>query len=197
VKNRLRLIVGLGNPGVTYKNTRHNVGFMVADKVADVFSILIQRKKFDALYGRGFIHGIEVILAKPMAFMNRSGPPVQEFLNYFKIPSKDMLVIHDDIDLPLGRLKIIESGGHGGHKGVKSLIDTLGTDDFPRIRIGIGRSEQGISVVDHVLGEFTVDEETILEPIVTMAENAVVTILCKGIKEGMNDFNRKRTMITG
>jgi len=197
MNNRLRLIIGLGNPGDTYKKTRHNVGFMVADKVADFFSIFLQRKKFDALYGRGFIHSVEVILAKPMAFMNKSGPSVQGLLNYFKIPCREMLVIHDDIDLPLGRMKIMENRGHGGHKGLKSIIDTLGTEDFSRIRIGIGRSEQGIRVVDYVLGEFNVYEEAILNPVITMAKNAVVTILCKGIKEGMNEYNRKRIMITG
>jgi len=192
---QVRLIVGLGNPGDTYKMTRHNVGFMVADEVADAFSISYERKKFDALFGRGRMEGEEVILAKPMAFMNRSGLPVYSIAKYFRISCEGMLVIHDDIDLAFGRIKIKEKGGHGGHNGVRSLMDAFGGGHFTRIRIGVGRSETDRNVADHVLSRFSADESKMLEQIIAKARDAVVTILCKGTKEGMNRFNSKNIII--
>lgn len=198
-QKRLRLVVGLGNPGDIYKTTRHNTGFRVVNEVADFFSFSIEkRKKFpDLIFGRGLIEGIDVLLAKPQAFMNRSGPPVVKLANYFKISSEEVLVIHDDIDLAFGKLKIKEKGGDGGHRGVKSLIDAFGTGDFTRLRIGIGRSGSEISVTDHVLGRFNDDEKMILNKIIHSARDAVVTILCKGVKEGMDRFNNKNITISG
>ncbi len=184
-----RLIVGLGNPGKRYKNSRHNAGFMAIDAVADTFSIAFDKKKFDARFGRGYIEGVEVIIAKPQAFMNRSGPPVQKLAAYFKIEIQDILVIHDDIDLNLGRIKIKEKGGGGGHNGIKSLINALNGVNFSRIRIGIGRSDEYAEVIDHVLGNFTHRESEVMKEAITRAKDAVVTILCYGIKEGMNRFN--------
>ncbi|MDP3282996.1 MAG: aminoacyl-tRNA hydrolase, partial [Desulfobacterales bacterium] len=140
---RVRLVAGLGNPGDTYAKTRHNAGFMAVDALSEAFSIPVEKKKFEAVYGRGRIKGIDVVLAKPMAFMNRSGPPVQNLSNFYRILCEDMLIIYDDIDLAFGRLKISVKGGHGGHKGIKSLIDAFGGDDIPRLRIGVGRSESG------------------------------------------------------
>jgi PTH1 family peptidyl-tRNA hydrolase len=194
--NRLGLVVGLGNPGAAYEKTRHNAGFMVADKLAAEFGFMFDKQKFDAVYGRGFIESAEVILAKPMTFMNRSGPPVKKLANFFKILSEDVLVIHDDIDLAFGRFKIKEKGGHGGHKGIRSLIDAFGGGDFVRLRIGIGRSEIGISVTDHVLGRFTDEESNLLDQIISWARDAVVTILCQGTKAGMTNFNNRNFMIT-
>ncbi len=194
-QKRLRLVAGLGNPGDSYKMTRHNAGFMVIDELADAFSISLEKRKYDAVFGRGFIEDIEVVLVKPMSFMNRSGPPIQKIAKYFNISCEDMLVIHDDIDLAFGRLKIKEKGGHGGHKGLRSLIDTFGGGDFARIRIGIGRPEAGVSVVDYVLGRFNFDESKILEQIIARARDAAVTTLCKGTREGMNRFNNKRIII--
>ena len=187
----MRLIVGLGNPGNQYENTRHNVGFMVIDKLAGEFGISVNKNKFDVRYGRGDIEDQAVMLAKPMAFMNRSGWPVQKLAAYFKIDSKDLIVIHDDIDLAFGRLKIKEKGGHGGHKGLKSIIQAVGEDAFVRLRIGVGRSETGSSVSDHVLGPFYDDESTLLDGILNRARDAVVTILTEGPKVGMNRFNEK------
>jgi PTH1 family peptidyl-tRNA hydrolase len=186
---RIRLIVGLGNPGDKYAKTRHNLGFMVVDEIADTYSIPLDKQKFDALFGRGSINGNPVILAKPMAFMNRSGPPTQKLAQYFNILCGDMLVIHDDIDLTYGRIKIKEKGGHGGHNGIRSLIDAFGSGDFVRIRIGIGRPDARIHVVDHVLGRFSADETKRLNPIITRARDATVTILRNGLKQGMNQFN--------
>ncbi len=194
-QKRLRLVVGLGNPGETYSKTRHNAGFMVVDKVSDAFSIALQKRKFDARFGIGSIDGIKVILAKPMAFMNRSGPYVQKIAGYFRILCEDMLVIHDDIDLAFGRLKIKEKGGDGGHRGIRSIIDAFGGGDFMRLRIGVGRPEAGIGASDYVLGKFTLKEKKVLNQIITTARDAVVTILCKGTKEGMNRFNNRRIAI--
>ena len=191
-QKKVFLVVGLGNPGDAYVKTRHNAGFIVLDKLAESFSIPVEKKKCNALFGRGLIEGSEVILAKPMAFMNLSGIPVQKILNYFKIPFEDMLVMHDDIDLAFGRLQIKENGGHGGHKGLKSIIETVGSGNFIRLRIGIGRSEDNIDVVNYVLGQFNTNEKKILDRITEKAHDAVVTTICKGTKEAMNIFNDKR-----
>jgi PTH1 family peptidyl-tRNA hydrolase len=188
----MRLIVGLGNPGSQYENTRHNAGFMLVDKLAGEFGISVNKNKFDVRYGRGIIEGCEVMLAKPLAFMNRSGWPVQKLAAYFKINSKDLMVVHDDIDLAFGRLQIKEKGGHGGHKGLQSIINAVGEDEFVRLRIGIGRSEAGDSVSDYVLGPFFGDESKRLDSVLIRARDAVVTILKEGSKTGMNRFNRKK-----
>ncbi|MBC2696095.1 MAG: aminoacyl-tRNA hydrolase [Desulfobacteraceae bacterium] len=189
---KVLLVVGLGNPGDAYVTTRHNAGFMVLDEVAESFSISIKKRKFDALFGRGLIEDTEVILAKPMAFMNLSGIPVQKILNYFKIPFEDMLIIHDDIDLAFGRLQIKENGGNGGHKGLKSIIETVGSSNFVRLRIGIGRSEYNIDVANYVLGQFSTNEKKLLDRITKRARDAVVETICKGAKKAMNIFNDKR-----
>jgi len=192
----VRLVVGLGNPGNAYKRTRHNVGFMVVDQIAEDFSIALVKQKFDTVFGRGAVDGVEVVLAKPMAFMNRSGPQVQKISRYYRILSEDMLVVHDDIDLAFGRIKIKEKGGDGGHKGVRSIIDAFGGGNFVRLRIGVGRPEAAISAADHVLGKFSLKEKKVLHRIITEARDAVGTILCKGAKEGMNRFNDKRIVIS-
>ncbi len=195
-QKRLRLVVALGNPGDAYLKTRHNAGFMVVDEVAEAFSISLVKRKFDTIFGRGSVDGVEVILIKPMAFMNLSGPPVLKIANYFKILCEDMLAIHDDIDLAFGRLKINEKGGDGGHKGVRSLMDAFGGGDFVRLRVGVGRPEARISAADYVLNGFSAKEKEVLDQITTKARDAVVTILCKGTKEGMNRFNNKRILIS-
>ncbi len=195
--NKLRLVVGLGNPGNGYRQTRHNVGFLAIDSIAQQFGIALDRQKFDVVFGRGSVRNVTVVLAKPMAFMNRSGPPVQQLAHYFRIQCRDMLVIHDDIDLAFGRLKIKEKGGHGGHNGVRSLMDAFGGGDFVRLRIGVGRSAAGDSVTDHVLGKFSPEQTEILDRIISSARDAVVTVLCEGTQAGMNVFNRKDLLITG
>jgi len=195
--NRLRLVVGLGNPGNKYEDTRHNAGFLVADKIAQDFNLSFNKTKFDTIFGRGFIEDVDVVLAKPMAFMNRSGPSLQKLAHYFRIPGEDMLVIHDDIDLAFGRLKIKEKGGHGGHNGIRSIMDAFGGGDFARLRIGVGRSEAGENVTDHVLGRFSDDKSEMVARIIAVARDAVVTVLGEGMKVGMNAFNRKDLLITG
>ena len=187
---RIRLIAGLGNPGETYKKTRHNTGFMVLEKVAKSFSISFDKEKFDVIFGRGVIENVEVVLAKPQSFMNRSGPPLRHLSDYYGILCEDMLIIHDDIDLAFGRIKIKEKGGHGGHRGLKSLIDAFGKGDFARLRIGVGRSER-LSVTDYVLSKFSLEEEMLLDEVIARARDAVVSFYVDGIKTCMNKFNQK------
>jgi PTH1 family peptidyl-tRNA hydrolase len=194
--NRIGLIIGLGNPGDRYQTTRHNIGFMVLDKIAVDHDIPVNKMKFNADYGKGEIDGIDVILVKPMTFMNKSGISVARFANFFKVSNKDMLVIHDDIDLEFGRIKIKEKGGDGGHKGVKSILDALGSDEFCRLRLGVGRSAHQIDVSDHVLGIFNPEERKLMDRFIEHAGNAVVTILCQGTKEGMNRFNNRKIDIS-
>ena len=194
-QRRLRLVVGLGNPGETYSKTRHNAGFMVVDKISDDFSIALEKRKFDARFGIGVVNDVKIVLAKPMAYMNRSGPQIQKIAGYFRILCEDILVVHDDIDLVFGRLKIKEKGGDGGHRGVRSIIDAFGGGDFTRLRIGVGRPDAERGASDYVLGKFTLEERNVLSQIITTAKDAIVTILCKGTKEGMNRFNDKRIVI--
>ena len=188
-QQRLRMVVGLGNPGQAYAQSRHNTGFMVVDALADAYTIPLNKTKYDAVFGRGTINGIAVLLVKPMAYMNRSGFPVQRLAHYFRILREDLLVVHDDIDLAIGRLKIKEKGGDAGHKGIRSMMNAFGGGDFTRLRVGVGRSESDTSASDHVLGTFRTEEEEIMEIIIKRAKDAVVTTLSKGIAEGMNRFN--------
>jgi len=184
------LIAGLGNPGRKYADTRHNIGFMVIDRLAKEHGITMTQKKFDTVFGGGEIGGIKVILTKPMAFMNRSGPPITHLAKYYKLESDHVLVIHDDIDILFGNLKIKAKGGHGGHNGLRSIIGAAGGGEFPRIRIGIGRPDTRIEVTDHVLGKFTKDETGLLESVLTSAAEAAQEIINKGLTLSMNKFNR-------
>jgi peptidyl-tRNA hydrolase, PTH1 family len=190
----VKLFVGLGNPGKEYAITRHNAGFMVVDKLAEAFRISLDKNKFDVIYGKGKIQGNDIMLAKPQAFMNRSGSPVQKLAGFYRISCEEMLIIHDDIDLAFGRIKIKEKGGDGGHKGIRSIKDAFGGGNFTRLRIGIGRSEAGADVVDHVLGRFNPEEKALLDKIIATAMDAALTILCESAKEGMNRFNRLNTI---
>ena len=167
------------------------MGFLVIDALSTEYAIPLDRQKFDGFYGRGTIKGREVILIKPQSYMNRSGISICRIIEYFGIEHRNMLVIHDDIDLVYGRIKIKVKGGHGGHNGVRSIIDTLGDEDFIRLRVGIGRSENENNVTGHVLGRFQPDELNMLEQIVTRSRDAAVTILCEGTREGMNRFNER------
>jgi PTH1 family peptidyl-tRNA hydrolase len=191
-QERVRLVAGLGNPGKAYRQTRHNAGFMALEKVAASFSIDLNKQKFQTQHGRGKIEGVEVILAQPLAYMNNSGPPIKHLAGYFRISCEDLLIIHDDIDLAYGRIKIKKKGGHGGHNGLRSLMHAFGGGDFARLRIGVGRSSERISVADHVLSRYSAEELSHLDRIIARARDAVVTILTKGIAEGMNRYNDKR-----
>jgi PTH1 family peptidyl-tRNA hydrolase len=188
---RCHLVVGLGNPGAQYAGTRHNIGFMVVDRLASEFDLSLGHIKFDARFGRGEIAGEAVILAKPLAYMNRSGQPVKLLADYFRIPAGDVFIIHDDIDLAFGRLKIKEKGGHGGHNGIRSLIAAFGGGGFKRLRVGIGRSAGGASVTGHVLGRFDDRESKQLDEIICRARDAVTMVLREGTQTGMNYFNSR------
>ncbi len=189
-RKQFRLVVGLGNSGKLYSATRHNIGFMVIDALAEKYSIPVEKKKSDVLFGQGKIEGSTIFLAKPMAFMNRSGPPIRRLAEYFGISGEEIVVIHDDIDLAFERLKIKMKGGHGGHNGIRSMTGAFGNGDFARIRIGIGRPEGPREVTDYVLGKFSSEENEKLGRVISEAGDAVVTILRDGIQEGMKMFNK-------
>ena len=195
--SRVRLVAGLGNPGAPYHKTRHNAGFMVIDDLAGHFSIgLGQQNKFKAEFGRGTIGEDKVILVKPQSYMNQSGPPIRKVADFFKTAVRDIIVIHDDIDVVFGNVKIKEKGGDGGHRGLKSLRDTLGGDAFIRLRIGVGRPIGQMSVTDHVLGRFNPEEQRVLYQVIERARDAVAVILNGGVREAMNLFNNKLIRIS-
>ncbi len=190
-KDRFRLIVGLGNPGEAYRLTRHNIGFMVVDRLAYRHRILVDKRRLKAVFGLGRVDGRSVILAKPMTFMNLSGTAVRNLARFFHLDTKDLLVIHDDIDLVFGKIKIKQKGGDGGHNGLKSLIEAFGSGVFARVRIGIGCPDTMQEVKGYVLNRFDAQQEAVLDEAITMAQDAVETILLKGLTEGMNRFSRK------
>jgi PTH1 family peptidyl-tRNA hydrolase len=190
-KDRFRLVVGLGNPGETYRLTRHNIGFTVVDRLAHRHCILLDKRRLEAVFGLGRVDGRSVILAKPMTFMNLCGPAVRNLTHFFNLDTRDVLVIHDDIDLVFGRIKIKQEGGDGGHNGLKSLIEAFGSGAFARVRIGIGRPDTKQEVKEYVLNRFDTQQKGVLDEVITMAQDAVETILLKGLAEGMNRFSRK------
>jgi PTH1 family peptidyl-tRNA hydrolase len=185
------LVVGLGNPGEEYRLTRHNAGFMVVDRLCKAHHIPLDHKRFGCVYGTGLVAEKATVCVQPQAFMNRSGPPVLRLMSDYGISSRDILIIHDDIDIGFGRIKIKEKGGHGGHNGVRSLMEALGTGRFTRLRVGVGRPEGGGDVVRYVLEPFSADEEAHLDDFLDRAAEAAVTVLSQGAKFGMNRFNRK------
>jgi PTH1 family peptidyl-tRNA hydrolase len=190
-EKRKHLIIGLGNPGPEYTETRHNIGFMAVDRLVRCHRLTDRGRRLNARLFNGVIAGIPIWVAKPLTYMNRSGEPVKSIIHTYGVYCEDMVVIHDDIDLAYERLKIKEKGGDGGHNGLRSLTDALGTDAFVRVRMGVGRPEADIGVVDYVLGEFDDNQYLTLERFLSQAIEAAEVILCKGAKEAMNRFNRK------
>jgi len=184
----LLLIAGLGNPGAEYENTRHNAGFMFLDRLARFHGIKCAMRAHGALWGRGSINGRDVALLKPMSFMNLSGKAVGVFVRKFSLSPDSVLVAYDDCELPLGSVRIRPSGGSGGHKGLASVIDTLGSTDFPRLRLGIGRPEFG-DLISHVLGAFRRSEREVLEDMLERAVRSVDVFISEGIASAMNRFN--------
>lgn len=183
------LVAGLGNPGTRYAGTRHNAGFQVVEALGERFSISLDKSKFDAEFGRGRIGKRDVFLVRPQSYMNRSGIPVQKISRFFDIEISDIVVVYDDIDLPFGRIRIREQGGHGGHNGIRSLIEQLGTRDFPRVRIGIGRPEGEKDVADYVLSGFTAAEKEIWLRVVEKARDAVSCMAEEGITAAMQRYH--------
>jgi len=185
-----KLIVGLGNPGSKYQWTRHNAGFMVLDRLADIAGISVARKKFSGFYGEGDWQGEHLLLLKPLTFMNLSGRSVVEALRFHKLHLKDVVVIHDDLDIPFGRVKVKEGGGHAGHNGLRSLVTELGSGDFTRVRVGIGRPSRG-DVVDYVLNRFAEDELKQLPSILDGVIDAIYVFCNEGISKAMSLYNNR------
>lgn len=189
----MKLIVGLGNPGSKYEETRHNIGFMVAQRLAQGAGITLKRQGHQGIYGVGRISGVEAMILLPQTFMNISGASVTSACKSLGIPPGDLIVIHDDIDLPFTRLRVRVGGGHGGHNGIRSIAANLGTGDFCRLKIGIGRP-QGGEVSDHVLGGFNATERQKLPELLDLAVLAVETIATRGSAAAMNTFNNHQVL---
>jgi len=191
----MKLIVGLGNPGKTYAHNRHNVGFRCLNYFARLHSIRFDHRQCRARVGIGEIRGEKVLLAKPGTFVNLSGKSVSGLVHKHDIPLSDLLVIHDDLDLPLGKIRLRRSGSSGGHKGMNSIISALGSEAFPRIRVGIGRpqaEEQSMSedaVINYVLSDFSPQEEAIIKPVIATVPEAIDCFLTQGIEATMSKFN--------
>ena len=190
------LIVGLGNPGAEYAKNRHNIGFQCIDHLAQACGIKVSRRRHKALLGKGRIGEHHVIVVKPLTFMNNSGQAVQRVSSWYKIPPERILVIYDELDLPVGRIRLRSGGSSGGHKGCKSIIAALGTQGFARLRIGIGRPVHG-DPVDYVLSDFDREQEPIIKTAREQTTEIVSLFLNEGIREAMNTFNGKRTEIAG
>ncbi len=187
------LIVGLGNPGRQYEHTRHNVGFDVMDALADKYNISISEKKHRALCGKGVIGGQKVVLAKPQTYMNLSGESVAELLHYYKLdPESEMLVIFDDISLAPGGIRIRKKGSAGGHNGIKNIIAQTGTQNFMRVKVGVGEKPKGWDLADHVLGRFDAADRERVEAAIGDAVAATELVLSGEIDAAMNEFNGKK-----
>lgn len=186
----LGLVVGLGNPGVQYEGTRHNCGFMVIDVLAKRWGISLQtEKKFQGLYGEGRGPQGKLRLLKPLTYMNLSGQSVRAALDWFKLDPGAILVIYDDMDIQLGRLRLRASGSAGGHNGIKSLIQHLGTQTFPRIRVGVGQPQGQRDVTGHVLGSFTAVEQKLLPDVLAAAAESIELIYRQDLQTAMNKYN--------
>ena len=184
--------VGLGNPGIEYIDTRHNVGFCVIDRVCAMFGGDVKRSKFSGLWGEVRIGEDRIYVLKPQTYMNKSGESVRKFLDYFKISPSNVVVVHDDLDLPLGRIKLVRKGGAGGHKGVRSVIDALGTEHFPRMKIGIGRPRYGENVERFVLSPFYPEEREVVKEIIDTAAEGLIMVVEKGLDHAMNVINARK-----
>lgn len=187
----MKLIVGLGNPGKQYEHTRHNIGFEVIDALSSQLNIPLTQSKFKGLYGMGFYKGEKVLLLKPLTYMNLSGESIRAVVDYYQIDIEDLLVIYDDLDLPVGKIRLRQKGSPGGHNGIKSTVAHLGTQQFNRIRIGIDRPESGmISVSDYVLSRFRSDEKEFTQESVKKSADACQAWLEKPFLQVMNEFNQ-------
>jgi len=185
---QIKLIVGLGNPGARYTHSRHNVGFMIVERFARAHDLQFARRRFNAELAEGTIGDARVLLAKPQTFMNLSGEAVGKLVAFYKIALTDLLVVYDDLDLPLGKLRLRPKGGAGGHHGMESILARLGSSDFPRLRVGIGRPNPDADI-DHVLGAFSEAELAVMEETFTRAVQAIEVWLREGIDVAMSRFN--------
>lgn len=184
----MKLIVGLGNPGKEYAGTRHNCGFMVIDRLASKLNVNVDQNKFKGLYAKVKYHGEDIILLKPQTYMNLSGESVNAMMNFFKIDKEDLLVIYDDLDMPVGKLRLRKTGSAGGHNGIKNIIAHLNSQDFKRIRVGIDRHKY-MNVADYVLSRFSKVESEAIEQGIENAANAVLDYLDNDFNHAMNYYN--------
>lgn len=188
----MRLVVGLGNPGDRYRRTRHNVGFLVVDELAARAGVRGGREEADSWVAETSLGGQEVLLVKPLAFMNRSGAAVARLLESRAKAPSDLVVVVDDVALELGTLRVRERGTHGGHNGLRSILDVLGTDEWTRVRVGIRKGDLPEELADYVLSEFPADEVLVVQEMVGLAADAVAVVLAQGVTEAMNRFNGPR-----
>lgn len=186
------IIAGLGNPGREYENTRHNVGFDVIDALAEKYNISVLEIKHKAMIGKGYIEGQKAVLVKPLTFMNLSGESIRPIVDYYKADAgRDLIVISDDISLPPGQLRIRKKGSAGGHNGLKNIIKLLGSEDFKRIRMGVGEKPKDYDLADWVLGHFSKEDRKAVDEAVAKAVRAVEIMMTVGADAAMNEFNRK------
>jgi PTH1 family peptidyl-tRNA hydrolase len=185
-----KLIAGLGNPGTKYQWTRHNAGFLVLDRLAEIIRVSVDRTKFGSLYGEGSWSGNRLVLLKPQTFMNLSGRAVAEAARFYKIPPADIIVVHDDLDLPFGQIRLKSGGGHGGHNGLRSIIAELGSADFVRLRVGIGRPDKG-SAEKYVLTPFSAEDAGFFRHVADGACEALEMFLQEGLPKAMSIFHAR------
>lgn len=185
----MKVIAGLGNPGSKYEETRHNVGFKVIDQLSESMSIPLNKQKFNGLFGIGEVNGHKICLLKPLTYMNRSGDSIIPLMKYYKVDSDDLLVIYDDLDTVPGKLRLREKGSAGGHNGMKSIIQHLGSQDFKRIRIGIGRPEPGEAVPDYVLKSFRPDQQGEIKEALDRSAKACENWIDTPFAQVMNRYN--------
>ncbi len=189
----MKIIVGLGNPGISYRMTRHNIGFLAVDRLAKVNRTSIRTKRFKSLFGTDRIDSQQVVFVKPLTFMNRSGEAVRGVTDFFHLTAEDLIVIHDDLDLPFGRLRFKQRGGDGGHQGVRSIIERMGGNHFLRLKIGIGRPPEDMDPANYVLETFDKNEQSQLDRILDHAAEAVRVVLLEGLEKAMNRFQKKKS----
>lgn len=187
-------IVGLGNPGLQYENTRHNVGFLTIDYLAKKYNINVKKIKFKSLYGQGEISGHKVMLIKPQTYMNNSGEALRELYSYYKFDHDKLIVIYDDIDIEFGSIRIKKKGSAGTHNGMKSIIYNLQYDDFPRIKLAVGKKPDFMNLANFVLSGFRGDDVKVIEDEIEMAADAVESILADGIEKAMGTYNPIRLL---
>jgi len=191
----MKLIVGLGNPGKTYTNNRHNIGFMCLSHFAKTQGISFDKKQGKARIGSGEVAGNQLLLARPQTYMNHSGQSVSRLVNKYKIGLNDILIIHDDLDLPLGTIRFRQSGSSGGHKGVDSIIYELESQDFPRLKVGIGRPLTSVpeiiedDIISYVLSDFTPEEKRIVNQVIPRVSEAILCLITEGLTAAMNKYN--------
>ena len=183
------LVVGLGNPGSEYASTKHNIGYLAVDEIAKRVGIELKKKKFNGSYGEGYLNNEKLLLLKPETYMNRSGESVSSAANFYNIPTENIIVIHDEMDLPTGSVRIKAGGGSAGHKGINSITADLGDRNFVRVRIGIGKPKEKSHGASHVLSQFGRQEDAVVRDSISRAADAVMEIIENGLERAMNKYN--------